>query len=108
MGFYIRKALRVGPLRFNLSKSDIGVSAGVKGFRVGTGPAGNYVHMGRGELYYKKIFPSGRPKQTPSHQHTPSQQLQSSHVPLTQIESGSVLSMADSSSASLLEELNNL
>jgi hypothetical protein len=47
MGFYIRKALRVGPLRFNLSKSGIGVSAGIRGLRLGTGPRGNYVHMGR-------------------------------------------------------------
>src|SRR5438270_3002606 len=54
MGFYIRKALKVGPLRFNLSKSGIGVSAGIKGLRVGTGPRGNYVHMGRGGLYFRK------------------------------------------------------
>lgn len=46
MGFYIRKALRVGPLRFNLSKSGVGVSAGIKGLRLGTGPRGNYVHVG--------------------------------------------------------------
>jgi hypothetical protein len=30
MGFYLRKSISVGPLRFNLSKSGIGVSAGVK------------------------------------------------------------------------------
>ena len=54
MGFYIRKALKVGPLRFKLSKSGVGVSAGVKGLRLGTGPRGNYVHMGRGGLYFRK------------------------------------------------------
>lgn len=54
MSFYIRKSVRFGPIRFNLSKSGIGVSGGVKGFRVGTGPKGNYVHMGRGGLYYRK------------------------------------------------------
>ena len=31
MGFYIRKSVSIGPLRFNLSKSGIGVSAGIKG-----------------------------------------------------------------------------
>jgi hypothetical protein len=48
MGFYVRKRLRAGPFRFNLSKSGLGVSAGVPGFRVGTGPRGNYVHVGKG------------------------------------------------------------
>ena len=61
MGFYFRKSIRVGPLRFNLSKSGIGVSAGVRGFRVGTGPRGNYVHMGVGGLYYRSTLPSSSP-----------------------------------------------
>ena len=47
MGFYIRKSINAGPFRFNLSQSGLGVSAGIPGFRVGTGPRGNYVHMGR-------------------------------------------------------------
>jgi hypothetical protein len=54
MGWYIRKAFRAGPLRLNLSKSGLGVSAGVKGFRVGTGPRGAYVHGGRGGLYFRQ------------------------------------------------------
>ena len=41
MGFYLRKGVKVGPLRFNLSKSGIGVSAGIKGLRFGSGPRGN-------------------------------------------------------------------
>jgi hypothetical protein len=59
MGFYLRKSIKVGPIRFNLSKSGVGVSAGVTGFRIGTGPRGNYVHMGRGGIYYRKTLPSG-------------------------------------------------
>ncbi len=51
MGFYIRKSISAGPFRFNLSGSGIGLSVGVKGFRLGTGPRGNYIHMGRGGLY---------------------------------------------------------
>lgn len=54
MGFYIRKSFRAGPVRLNLSKSGLGISAGVKGLRVGSGPRGNYVHAGRGGLYYRK------------------------------------------------------
>jgi hypothetical protein len=59
VGFYIRKSLKAGPLRFNLSKSGVGVSAGVPGFRVGTGPRGNYVHAGRNGLYYRATLGGG-------------------------------------------------
>lgn len=54
MGWYLRKSLRFGPLRFNLSKSGIGTSIGVKGLRVGTGPKGSYLHGGRGGLYFRE------------------------------------------------------
>ncbi|MCS3442159.1 DUF4236 domain-containing protein [Microbacterium phyllosphaerae] len=53
VGFYVRKSVKAGPFRFNLSKSGVGVSVGAPGFRVGTGPRGNYVHMGRGGVYYR-------------------------------------------------------
>ncbi|MCE5322558.1 DUF4236 domain-containing protein [bacterium] len=108
MGFYLRKSLKVGPVRFNLSKSGIGVSAGIKGFRVGTGPRGNYVHMGRGGLYYRKTLSSN---------HSESRQPQSANVSspnttksiygqVQTIESASVLQMVDSSASSLLSQLN--
>lgn len=62
MGLSVRKSVRVGPFRFNLSKSGIGVSAGIKGLRVGTGPRGNYIHMGRGGFTTAKPFhPIARP-----------------------------------------------
>jgi hypothetical protein len=53
MGFYVRKSLKAGPFRFNLSNSGVGVSVGVPGFRVGTGPRGNYVSMGSAGLSYR-------------------------------------------------------
>ena len=56
MGFYLRKAFRIGPLRLNLSRSGIGLSAGVRGARVGVGPRGSYVHAGRDGLYYRKTL----------------------------------------------------
>lgn len=49
MGFYIRKSVSVGPFRFNHSKSGVGVSAGIAGLRLGSGPRGNYVHRGSGD-----------------------------------------------------------
>lgn len=60
MGIYLRKSIRVGPMRFNLSKGGVGVSVGVKGFRVGSGPRGNYVHMGAHGIYYRTTIPSLR------------------------------------------------
>jgi hypothetical protein len=61
MSFYIRKPFRVGSfLRLNLSKSGIGASLGVKGFRLGTGPRGPYIHAGRYGLYYRKFLKSGK------------------------------------------------
>ena len=54
MSFYIREGLNVGPVRFNLSKSGIGASLGVKGFRLGTGPKGEYVYVGEGPVRYRK------------------------------------------------------
>ena len=105
MGFYFRKSVRVGPLRFNLSKSGLGVSAGIPGFRVGRGPRGNYVHMGVAGLYYRSTLSSlpaspSPPKDSESSEEAPS------HAPLEQIGSADVSRMVDSSSAALLSELD--
>lgn len=114
MGIYLRKSVKVGPIRFNLSKSGVGVSAGVKGFRVGAGPKGNYVHMGRGGLYYRATISSPKNKKlnqnithsnpvTPIVQDVPS----NTHEPLKEIESADISKIVDSSSIELLNELNS-
>jgi hypothetical protein len=54
MSFYIRKSIKFGPIRLNFSKSGVGVSAGVKGARVATGPRGTYIHLGGGGIYYRQ------------------------------------------------------
>ncbi|HEY8224241.1 MAG TPA: DUF4236 domain-containing protein [Pyrinomonadaceae bacterium] len=63
MGWYLRKSFGLGPFRLNLSKSGIGYSVGVRGARIGVGPRGNYVRLGRGGVYYQKYFstPSSQP-----------------------------------------------
>lgn len=99
MSFYLRKSIKVGPLRYNLSKSGIGVSAGVRGFRVGAGPRGNYVHMGRNGIYFRQSL-------SPSNKTIKSSHDEQQTQPETVYESGSVLQMVDKSSAALLEELN--
>ena len=100
MGFYLRKSVSVGPFRFNLSRSGIGVSTGIKGFRVGTGPRGNYVQMGRGGLYFRTTLPS----ESQGVRNPPPTVQPPVDAPdgLEEIESGSTLGMVDSSSVALL------
>src|SRR6266478_2368911 len=108
MGFYLRKSIRVGPLRFNLSSSGIGVSAGIPGLRFGTGPRGNYVHMGRGGFYFRKTLSSASgspPNQSPDSLRS-LLQPRATTTPLEEIDSASVRGMTDSSNAELLAELN--
>ncbi|WP_184448094.1 DUF4236 domain-containing protein [Xanthomonas sp. 3498] len=50
-GFYLRKSVRVGAFRFNVSKGVVGVSVGIKGLQVGSRPRGNYLH-------FKTFYPS--------------------------------------------------
>lgn len=112
MGLFLRKSVRVGPFRFNLSKSGVGVSAGIKGFRVGSGPRGNYVHMGVGGLYYRtSLSKNSRVHSIPQHESgsdsSPSTVVFSdTHDPLKEIESASIEFMVDSSSKKLVDELN--
>ena len=62
MGWYLRKSVKMGPVRINFSKRGVGVSTGVKGFRVGTGPRGPYVAGGRGGLYFRQKLGPAAPK----------------------------------------------
>jgi hypothetical protein len=58
MGFSFRKSVKFGPLRLNLSKSGIGISAGVKGARISTGPRGTQLRVGRKGFQYQKTLSS--------------------------------------------------
>jgi hypothetical protein len=59
VGFYLRKSFRMGPVRLNLSKSGLGMSAGVRGARLGISSTGrSYVHAGRGGLYLRRYLDS--------------------------------------------------
>lgn len=113
MPFYIRKSVTAGPFRFNLSKSGIGVSAGVTGFRIGTGPRGHYVHAGRGGLYYRSSIPSGRtrpvktsqPLGAPATPRSPPRYAEP-NVEMLRVSSTDVLQMEDARYAEILSELN--
>jgi hypothetical protein len=109
MPFYIRKSLSFGPIRFNLSKSGVGVSAGIKGFRIGSGPRGNYVQMGRGGLYYRASLPSGQGSPTNStstgRSPTPPSLPPEATVQMVEVDSASAGLITDSSSLALVAEI---
>lgn len=108
MGFYIRKSLKFGPLRLNLSKSGVGLSAGVKGFRFGSGPKGNYVHIGKGGIYYRQSV-NNRLQQKPNtnqvnnRQHYEHETVH--HGEMVEIESKNTLQIIDANSEALVSEI---
>ena len=108
MGFFMRKSVKVGPFRFNLSGSGMSVSTGIRGLRFGTGPRGNYVHMGAGGHYYRTSLTDGETKGKKSDIENKGNEDEGQvGKGLEIIESGSVLEMIDSNSTDLLAEINN-
>lgn len=69
MGWGYRKSIKIGKgTRLNISKRGVGVSTGVKGFRVGTGPSGSRMRAtlpGTG-LYYEKRLNTKAGKKIPT------------------------------------------
>ena len=86
----------------------MGVSAGIKGVRFGTGPRGNYVHMSAGGLCYRRSLPSGTiaGNRTEDGRDCGNGNPEFDHEPLKEIESAHVSEMVDSSSADLVAEMN--
>src|SRR2546427_66147 len=56
MGFFFRKSKSRGPFRLNLSKKGLGLSFGIKGARIGIGPRGVTTSVGKGGLYWRKLW----------------------------------------------------
>jgi hypothetical protein len=107
MAFYLRKAIKVGPIRFNLSKSGIGLSTGVTGLRSGTRPDGRrYVHAGRYGLYYRKELGGGstRTRRRPD---TPDSVAAIELSPTKRYESASAATFTESNHRNLVELLNS-
>lgn len=116
MGLYFRKSVRMGPFRVNFSTSGIGLSAGIPGFRVGTGPRGNYIQMGAHGIYYRAALSSrdrstsSRIRATPS---TARPDIENGNPPIPDrtlgayqpIESVAAQRLVDSSSEDLLNEI---
>lgn len=65
MGWGFRKSFRLGKgIRINLSRSGVGVSVGVRGFRIGIGPRGPYSSVSAGGFIYRTGL--GRSRRTSS------------------------------------------
>ncbi len=107
MGFYVRKSIKAGPFRFNLSKSGIGVNAGFPGFRVGSSPRGNYVSMGRGGVYYRSSLGGGS---TPKQQSVTNQIMPVAYSPndvlLEDVTGASPITLESTGSGDVVAQLN--
>lgn len=65
MPWYLRRSVRVGPVRFNFSKSGIGTSVGTRGLRYGVRPDGrSYIHAGRYGIYFREELSSPSKQET--------------------------------------------
>jgi hypothetical protein len=57
MGIFFRKSINLGFLRINFSKSGIGFSFGIPGFRIVKPAKGKiYLQTGKNGFYYKKTI----------------------------------------------------
>jgi uncharacterized protein DUF4236 len=109
VGLYIRKGFNFGPLRLNLSRSGLGASFGVKGARIGIGPRGSYIHVGRGGLYYRQSLPLGSARAENSNDRSApkiSEKIQENDLQV--VASAAASQMATSSAADVLRELNRV
>jgi hypothetical protein len=112
MAWYLRKSVKLGPVRFNLSKSGIGTSVGVKGFRVGVRPNGkSYIHAGRYGLYYRQELGGGtgssRPSSPQLQSQTPSPTYTQPQIPGTvEYTTASSQELVPQSRKDLLDRLN--
>ena len=105
MGFYFRKTASLGPFRLNFSKSGIGVSAGIKGARISTGPRGTYIHAGRNGFHYRQRLGQTRTRNS-GHRQDQAIPTESRHSSSYVIETADISQLTDSSITELLNEIN--
>lgn len=110
MKFYKKKSIKLGPFRFNFSKSGMGVSVGIKGFRIGTGPRGNYIHLGKNGVYYQQAFMKKKikglePSQNKDITILNNRVYQENGLFFEKVESNKIAKIAQSSSSELMNEI---
>jgi hypothetical protein len=110
MGLSFRKSVSAGPFRFNFSKGGVGVSVGVKGLRIGTGPRGHYVSVSYAGISYRSTLGKAgdrRPRYLSEERLLPPmRENRSDGVQMIEIESGQVEGMREEAFSELLDELN--
>lgn len=110
MGLTFAKSVKFGAVRFNFSGSGIGMSVGIPGLRIGTGPRGAYIGGGMGGFRYRKSL--GRTSATSSPQARFAPPSEGGAAPSPDIvatvehDSKNVLELTDSSSDALLQSMN--
>ncbi|QYD69153.1 DUF4236 domain-containing protein [Paraburkholderia edwinii] len=121
MGLSFRKSVKAGPFRFNLSSSGVGVSVGAPGFRIGTGPRGNYISMSGGGFTYRTSLSARNPRSASIPRPTPRMSEDAEPrqgqrfipsgsttvAPLEVIQSADIRRLSDTDSADLVEEINS-
>lgn len=105
MGFYFRKSINFGGLRVNFSQSGIEFSAGIKGFRIGTGPKGNYIHMDLNGFSYKNFF-SNNPKRNTSKKQNHSNPYHETSYKFNNLEGNNIQNLVNSNHNMLIREIN--
>ena len=111
MGFYFRQSVKAGPFRFNFSKSGMGLSVGVRGLRIGTGPRGHYVQAGVDGFYYRTTIPRRShvsPNWEPTTPHDSGSEIIPSQdgIRFIKIESGDVSHMVDSMADAIVKDIS--
>ncbi|QNE43969.1 DUF4236 domain-containing protein [Frigoribacterium sp. NBH87] len=104
MGFYVRKTLRSGPFRFTASTSGLGVSAGVPGFRAGTGPRGNYVSVSAGGLNYRTTRAQSR---RPTRASPPTRTSSQHDVEMEDVTGATIHELVATGRGDIVEQLND-
>lgn len=110
MGLTFAKSGRFGAVRFNFSGSGIGMSVGVPGLRIGTGPRGAYISGGVGGFRYRssgaatqgrRLAVLSQPRKAGAAE-TPQPNI----VETSEHDTACVLQLTDSSSDDLLRSMN--
>lgn len=113
MGLSFAKSIKVGAVRFNFSGSGIGVSAGIPGLRIGTGPRGAYISGGTGGFRYRQSLSAVRRQRAPTDEDLrglePGAQAAANAANIARSQAHDqldVLELADASSDELLQAMN--
>lgn len=112
MGVSFAKSVKFGAVRFNFSGGGIGMSVGIPGLRIGTGPRGAHIGGGMSGFRYRKSLGTGSASASAPRRSSqaPEQHLETAPLPnvvaTVEHEAKSVLELADATSDALIQSMN--